>query len=162
MKSKSPWRQLIGESCWHVSAGGSTMPSFVLAFGKQVPRRYPLSNKAQPVRFRKYRGSIELLVWCSWRVQTDKVVLASSDQDEGGLKQLSSLRRGRIVDVTCYRPAWDLRLKFGDGRVLVVFCDRVNSENGPSENWEIWLPDGRKVTAGPGANIRVECLEASL
>lgn len=155
MRNNLPWRKLIGQKCWHVSAGGSTMPSFVLVFGEKVSRHRILSNRVQPEIFRKFRGSIELLVWCSWRIQTNKTVLASSVQEKGGLQELLSLRGGIVADVKCYRPAWDLKVKFVDGRELSVFCDSVGSVEGISENWELWLPN-RKIIAGPGTCIQVE------
>ena len=79
---------LLGQPCWHVSAGGATAPSFVLVLGGRVPRDVPLTNPAQPDDFRHNRGAVELLVWSSWRLQRGPSVLATSDQGEAGLPAL--------------------------------------------------------------------------
>ena len=121
----SVFRNLVGEKCWHVSAGGVTAPSFLLAFGERILRARVLKNKAQPVIYRKFRGSLELLVWCTWRLQTEKSVIGSSDQGELGIVELRKLLGAEVADVKCQPPAWDLCVEFVDGRTLMVFCDHV-------------------------------------
>lgn len=150
MPGEAPWSELAGKRCWHVSAGGVTAPSFLLVLGAQVPRAEPLRNESQPPNFRHNRGSVELLVWCSWRLQTPERVLASSDQETEGVIVLKRLIDTEVVAVKRWPPASDLQLDFSDGRTLMVFCDRVEAEN-----WELWIP-GWTATAGPGSNLRVE------
>lgn len=140
---------LVGARCWHLSAGGPTAPSFLLVMGAQVPRERPLRNPRQPRAFRLNRGSIELLVWCSWRLQTSRSVLASSDQLSAGLRELRRLIGKRVLRVSCTPPAWDLRLEFTGGLVLAVFSNHVAPYASIDQNWELWLPN-RTVRAGPG------------
>ncbi len=154
-RTNKPWRKLIGEKCWHVSVGGATAPSFLLALGQKITRRRPLRNKAQPISYRKHRGSVELLVWCTWRLQTAERVLASSDQEEVGFAELRKLIGAEVAEASCDPPAWDLNVGFIDGRTLMVFCDHLEPEASCSQNWELWLPEFC-ATAGPGATFRID------
>jgi hypothetical protein len=150
MKPDEARMALVGQKCWYVSAGGKTAPSFMLALGDQVPRERPLRNPAQSPEFRKFRGSVELLVWCSWRLQRSAAVLASSDQGATGLPALQAIINLSVTDVVCSPPAWDLLVRFSDGLELVVFCDHVAPDASIEQNWELWSPQGH-VGTGPGA-----------
>jgi hypothetical protein len=145
-------RKIIGAACWHISAGGVTAPSFILVMGDKIPRAAPLRNPSQPDDFKSFRGSIELLVWSSWRLQTKVDVLATSDQGEAGLPQLDSLVGVPVVDVVYYQPAWDLRIRFADGRELVTFSDHLGPQASIAENWEFWAA-GKHLVAGPGTKL---------
>ena len=141
-------RCLIGQRCWYVSAGGVTWPSFKLVCGDMIPRE-PLRNQAHPEAFRNHRGSVQLLVWCSWRLQTESTVLASSDEGESGAKGLDALVGTTVTEVRCSAPAWDLALTFSSGLVIQVFADNFGPDPSASQNWELWVP-GRYVQAGLG------------
>lgn len=144
---------MIGEACWHVSAGGATAPSFLLVMGDKVPRSRVLANPNQPDAFRRYRGSIELLVWSSWRLQTDANVLATSDQGETGVRALTSLTGAKVTAVSYAAPAWDLRIDFSNGQTIATFSDHVEPDASIAENWEFWNL-GDCITAGPGTLLQ--------
>lgn len=153
--TKESLDDMIGERCWHVSGGGVTVPSFKLVLGEKVRRPQPLKNRLQPKIFRENRGSVELLVWCSWRLQTSERALGTSDQGEIGISEVRKLVGAEVIDVECKPPAWDLRLAFSDGRILVVFCDHLQPEASFSQNWELWLPN-LNLTAGSESNLLIE------
>ena len=140
---------LVGQTCWYVSAGGVSAPSFTLVLGDRVLRETPLSNPAHPEAFRKFRGTVELLVWCSWRLQGEAAVLASSAQEEAGLPHLDALVGATVAAIVCAAPAWDLVLDFSNGLRLQIFCDNVDPNSPASQNWELWAGD-LYVSAGPG------------
>jgi hypothetical protein len=142
-------RRLVGQRCWHVSAGESTLPSFTLVLGDMIRRQRPLRNQSQPETFRLNRGSTELLVWCSWRLQDADSVLASSDQGTEPLTELQQLIGQSVVSVECTPPAWDLRLRFSNERVLVVFCDHADEGASIAQNWELYSVD-KTIRTGPG------------
>ena len=75
-------RDLRGLPCWHVSVGGSTLPTFQLALGAKIPRAIPLQNPMQPAEYRDNDGEANLLVWCSWRLDAPDRPLTSSDDSE--------------------------------------------------------------------------------
>ena len=140
---------MVGQPCWHVSAGGATAPSFVLVLGGRVPRDVPLTNPAQPEDFRRSRGEVELLVWSPWRLQRGPSALATSDQGEPGMAALRSLV-GVVVDsVACAAPAWDLTIGFSDGSELVTTSDPLEASASVEARWELWAR-GRYLRAGPG------------
>jgi hypothetical protein len=141
---------LAAQKCWYVSVGGSTAPSFMLVLGEKVPLDRPLKNPRHPPEFRTHRGSVELLIWCSWRLQRSAEVLASSDQDITEFLPLKGIEGSTITDVVCSPPAWDLLLRFSNGLELAVFCDHVEPGASMSQNWELRGPDGY-VGVGPGA-----------
>lgn len=140
---------MVGQPCWHVSAGGSTAPSFVLVLGGRVPRDVPLTNPAQPDDFRQSRGEVELLVWSSWRLQRGPSVLATSDQGEAGMAAVRALVGAVIESVACAAPAWDLTIRFSDETELVTFSDHLEPGGSIEANWELWAR-GRYLRAGPG------------
>ena len=143
---------MIGERCWHVSAGGATAPSFVLAMGAKVPRESALANPTQPEEFRLNRGSVELLVWSSWRLQEGDSLIASSDQGEDGAMRLRSLAGQKIEAVRYVPPAWDLQIRFADGKELVTFSDHLERDSSIEANWEFWAND-KHLVAGPGTQL---------
>jgi hypothetical protein len=145
-------QRIVAASCWHVSAGGVTAPSFLLAFGARIPRSFPLNSPFQPEEFRQYRGEMELLVWSSWRLQTVTDILASSDQGDIGLVRLPTLIGLSVVEVSAAPPAWDLFLEFSNGIRLLTFSDHVSPDASIDQNWELWV-DGRHLQAGPGATL---------
>ena len=103
--------QLIGLECWYASFGGKHLgSSFSLAFGNKVPRAVPLSNTAHPEEFRTDEGSANLVVWCSWRLDSQESPESSSDDTDEGIKRaLSGLVGAKVVDVFVERSGWDLR-----------------------------------------------------
>lgn len=138
-----------GKKCWYVSAGGSTVPTFLLVLGKKIPRDRPLKNTKHPLEFQQYRGAVELLVWCSWRLQNKSDGLASSDQGEIGTCKLDQLINSKVVSVSCDSPCWDLSITFSNGLVLSIFCDHIEPNASFAHNWEFWSPKGY-IKAGPG------------
>lgn len=149
MKPDDARAALLGQKCWYVSAGGASAPSFRLAFGERVPLERRLRNPTNSTEFQKFRGSVELLVWCSWRLQRPGAVLASSDQGASGLSALDAIVNSTVTDVTCSLPAWDLLVRFSGGLELAVFCDHVAPDASIDQNWELWSPSGY-VGTGPG------------
>jgi hypothetical protein len=149
---------MVGETCWHVSRGGVTAPSFLLALGDRIPRARPLKNPTQPKSFRLSRGSVELLIWSSWRLQTSDSVLATSDQCEHGVAILDVLLGLAVTDIDCFEPAWDLRICFSEGKELVTFSDHLEPNASIASNWELWA-SGRHLTAGPGVTLDEESQE---
>jgi len=141
---------LVSRRCWYVSSGGATAPSFTLICGDKVPRPKPLANPMHPQEFREFRGSHELLVWCSWRLEQRDAVLASSAQERLGTAELNRMCDATVESVDCTPPAWDLRIAFSNGLRLVVFCDNVEPGSPIGENWELWTPEVN-VAVGPGA-----------
>jgi len=149
-------RALQGLPCWYVSCGGCTMPSFQLALGNKVPRQTPLKNPAQSEEFRCFEGEVNLLVWCSWRLDGIDAPLTSSDDVEVSVvSRLSQLIGASVTNAATVAPAWDLNLDFSNGLRLCVFCDHVPGEPSFDGNWELWQ---RNLTAfvGPGARCAIE------
>lgn len=144
-------KELVGQNCWYVSAGGATAPSFTLVLGEKVLRERALRNLAHPLEFRTNRGSVELLVWCSWRLQSTTQVFASSDQGEFGLQVLKNVEGTTILETNCYPPAWDLSIRFSNGLELSIFCDHIEPNCSISQNWEFSGPRGY-VATGPGTS----------
>lgn len=141
---------LLGQLCWYVSAGGVTAPSFTLVLGDMIPRKRVLKNTAHPLEFRENNGSVEFLIWCSWRVQRGSKLLASSAQEESELQVLRQIQGSKVVDACCSPPAWDFWIRFSNDLELAVFCDHIESDSSIPQNWELWGPQGY-VGTGPGA-----------
>lgn len=145
--------ELVDQTCWHVSAGGVTWPSFMLALGKKIPRSIPLKNEAQPLVFRENDPSVSLLIWCSWRLELASGMLGSSDGGPASESLLGQLTGKTVRIVERSEPAHDLTVLFDDLTRLKIFSDHVDSEECSFEqNWELTTPN-YEISAGPGSTI---------
>ena len=149
--------KLIGLECWYANAGGKHVGStFSLAFGERILREVPLSNVAHSEEYRKYEGEVNIVVWCTWRLDGRDAPESSSDDTDGGIQSgLSQLLGCRIADVIVERPAWDLRLLFVPFHRLQLFCDHVPGEPSFDGNWELYLRD-EAFYFGPGTKMEKE------
>jgi len=149
-------RSITGLSCWYVSCGGVTAPTFRLALGNKVPRERPLNNPAHSEEFRRFEGEANLLVWCSWRLDGADGPLTSSDDVPANIEnQLNKLIGACVESVAVAAPAWDLTVRFANGLQLRMFCDHVPGEPSFDGNWEMWRADVA-VAVGPGARYVIE------
>lgn len=148
-------QEIHGNSCWHVSAGGVSWPSVMLALGEKIPRDRPLRNEAQPAVFRENDPSVSLLIWCSWRVELPKGPMGSSDGGETSERMVKEISGKRVQSCEHFAPGHDLTVTFDDLTVLRVFADHVDAvECSFEQNWELTTPSF-EVSAGPGSNIQV-------
>ncbi|MCI0463037.1 MAG: hypothetical protein L0Z62_39320 [Gemmataceae bacterium] len=142
--------------CWYVSCGGAAGPTFQLALGDKLPRRTPLKNLAHPEEYRRFEGEMNLLVWCSWRLDApDRPLTSSDDSPEGVARELGNLVGASVEAVSLTAPAWDLVLSFSGGRLLRIFCDHVPGDPSFDGNWELWGRD-HAALVGPGAHYTVQ------
>jgi hypothetical protein len=147
-------QDLVGKECWHVSIGGVTLPTFTLGTGAAIPRSVMLANQKQPERFRSNRGSVELLVWCSWRYCEGGRVLEGSGQPSPEFPELVKLIGATILEVQYHAPFGDLDVRFSNGRALAVFCDTAPSTRDSIPNWELWTRT-KILSAGPGTTLSI-------
>jgi len=149
-------RALAGLRCWYVSCGGSTLPTFQLAFGDKVRRTAVLKNPAHSEEYRHFEGEANLLVWCTWRLDGPEGPLTSSDDTADAItRTLARLREARVRSASLTPHNWDLRVSFRNRLKLAIFCDHVPGDPSFDGNWELWL---RKVALfiGPGNRWEIE------
>jgi len=145
----------VGEVCWYVSVGGCTLPSFELALGKKLEREQPLKNPAHTDEYRQYRGESSLLVWCSWRLDSEQSSIVSSDDDGETIKaELRVLIGPTFLEIIVHEPVWDAVLRFSGGLSLKIFCDHTEQDPSLDGNWEWETTDG-KLFVGPGNKLEV-------
>lgn len=133
---------LLGKPCWYVCYNeiGST---FQLALGAKVPRPRMLRNRSLPLMYRRNEGTANFLVWCSWRLEFGRRVVASSrDGSARAARNLDSLLGKTIISVDVMRPAWDMCIVFDSGQRLMVFADHVSRRGTTQENWYLALEQG--------------------
>jgi hypothetical protein len=86
-----------------------------------------LARSAAALPKERARGEHRLTIYSPWRVQDESEVLFDWNVDGGAdglLPRLVSTLEGSVVErVVLDAPAWDLRLEFSTGLVLVVFAD---------------------------------------
>jgi len=149
-------RCLTDMPCWHVSAGKGTGSSFSLALGKKIPREHALKNVLQAEEFQKCEGEANLLVWCTWRLDSQLEAVTSSDEaDEIISKKLDVLVGNRIILMEVVPPAWDMHVSFSNDLHLVIFCDHVPGDPSFDGNWQLRVQKHR-VYAGPGYRLHSE------
>lgn len=144
----------VGEKCWHVSKASVTLPTFSLTFGRKVPRAKPLRN-SDGTSFSKYTGRISLYVWCTWRLENGSRVLVSSDDDKSEIARVLQRMVGdTVAGFELMPPAWDLRLRFANGKRLHIFCDHTQVSPSYDGNWSVRV-GSRRIDVGPGAKIAI-------
>jgi hypothetical protein len=94
------------------------------------------------------QGAGEWYLWvyqCAWRLERNGLVVAGSEDDRDVLRDaIDRLAFARVAELELAPPA-DATLWFDGGACLRMFC--VFST--PTEQWMLWRPDGRVLTARP-------------
>jgi hypothetical protein len=130
---------LLGKRCWYAYVGvGCT---FSMDLGRRLLRDRPLTHRQHPPEYRKYEGESSLLVWCSWRVESARGPLASSDNEFDLCQEAIRRLIGRSVEDVRIEPGWSLRLALSSGLVVSVFADHVGPKAIFDGNWELWRPE---------------------
>jgi hypothetical protein len=147
---------LVGLECWYASTGGSAKSTLQLALGEKVARPHPLRNKAHSDEFRQFEGSVNIFIWCAWRLDGSHGPLTSWDDTEQSIKErLSNLPGNRIEHVDLVPGTWDINIRFLNGLFLRVFCDHVPGDPSFDGNWDL-RTQNVAIAFGPGANYRIE------
>jgi hypothetical protein len=147
---------LLGKTCWHVSCGGAALNTFELALGAKIPRAEPLYDRSRADEYDQFEGEANLLVWCTWRLDSVASPLTSSDDtQEHAIAALCRLVGQTVTSVCVDLPGWDLRLEFSGGLNLHVFCDHLPGDPSFDGNWDLFLPD-RIISIGVGSRCESE------
>lgn len=90
------------------------------------------------------------MVWCTWRLSKDGLIIASSsdcvrnEKIHGRLRRLSGQK---TIYIQSLGPFYDLKILFSRGWRLDIFCDRgtakpsTNTHAAEKMNWEIFAQD---------------------
>lgn len=140
--------RLEKKPCIFYYVGPETGSFADLHFGQKVPRKTPLPHPDMSDEMRRFEGQLSLFLGCAWRLETPDEILAGCWDDPGpdgqmrfGLDQLigQMVRRVRVVP-----PSYDLAIEFENGRLLRVFCDQTNDEEG-TDNYAFFTPEATFV-----------------
>lgn len=147
---------LIGLDCWYVSTGGSAKSTFQLALGEKVCRLNPLKNTAHSDEFRQFEGSVNIFVWCAWRLDGSHGPLTSWDDTEQSIKDSLRNLLGNTIEHADIMPnTWDISIRFSNQLCLRVFCDHVPGDPSFDGNWDLRTQTA-VIAFGPGANYKIE------
>jgi hypothetical protein len=134
---------LVGQRCWGAVAGSGTGSVVSLSFGRMIPRTTPLANPHLSTAVRENEAELGLYIECAWRIDGPDAVVAGCWDDNqadgpmlGGLAQLIDQS---VVAADVTEPAFDLHLRFSNGIVLRVFCDKTNRDDG-DDNYSLMIP----------------------
>jgi hypothetical protein len=123
---------LVGEECWGVVCGEGSGSVLGLKIGVRTPRQKPVNNPHLSELVRRYDCAWSMLIWCSWRIDSDSHVVAGSHMSNANNGPMvagsQSICGQRITAVTCSSPAFDLRVNFENKCSLVVHCSAVGKE----------------------------------
>jgi hypothetical protein len=150
---------IINLECWYVNAGYGVGSSFSISLGKKVPRKIPIKNPKQSEEYQRYEGEADLLIWCSWRLDSKIAPVASSDENSTVIaSSLKILIEKKILAVKVYEPAWDLYIKYSNDLKLHVLCDHIPGNPSFNGNWDIKVGD-TIISVGPGYRLEKEICE---
>lgn len=149
-------KEIVNLKCWYVNAGRGVGSSFSISLGNKIPRKMPLRNSFHTEEYRKYEGEVNLLIWCTWRLEhMGNPILSSDDDDEKIEKILGVLVGKEVITVDVFPPVWDLRILFSDDYRLNVFCDHLPGNPSFNGNWDLKIKN-KILFAGPGKEWGVE------
>lgn len=123
---------IVGEDCWGAVCGEGSGSVLGLKIGARTLRHKPLKNLHLSELVRHYDSAYSMLIWCPWRIDTDRKVIAASympNTNDGAMVIGSqSICGQRIMSVACSGPAFDLRLEFENGHALVIHCGAIGRD----------------------------------
>jgi hypothetical protein len=123
---------LVGEECWGVVCGEGSGSVLGLRIGVRTLKPKPINNPHLSELVQLYDGAYSMLLWCPWRIDSDSKVVAGShmsNANDGPMVNGSqSICGQRITAVTCFTPAFDLRLDFENKHSLVIHCSAIGKD----------------------------------
>ncbi len=100
------------------------------------------------------RGEWHLWVYmCVWRLDIgDEPFIGSDDKREIIKEKIVKLENKKLCNVEIVNKAFDVKLEFEDEITLFLFS--FNTQE--FEQWMLFTPDKKVMTAGPGKNLSYE------
>ena len=160
-KLESLVRWTIGKTIWHVGTSELAGSTFSLGMGRKLRfRNVPRTNahdsnaKKRKAILSRVQPEGKLLIWCTWRLDSRRHPLTSSDDIDQVLR--SKLKRHlvgkRVSGIEIVRPAYDLRITLAGGLALTIFCDHVPGDPSFDGNWQMRVRN-ETVAVQPGGVI---------
>jgi len=96
----------------------------------------------------EFSNNSTILTYCSWRVEHNERVLASSNDNieavNGLVAKTVKLLEGKKIKSIAISNQYDLIISFEEKYSLKLFCDISYSyseyETSLTKNWELWIP----------------------
>ena len=143
MRGKRCWYAFLGIGCTFAMELGRKVPRDAkdIAHLERVKQRYAkkgILDSWHPDEYLKYQGEGHLLVWCSWRIDSEEGPLASSDNEHDQCESAVKRLIGKTVQEVRIGERWDMRLVLSSGLTVTVFPNYVGPNADFDGNWELW------------------------
>lgn len=141
-----------GLECWAVVAGEGTGSHVELCFGGKTARLKPLTNPFLSDAAKKYDSEYSLFIEeCAWRIESEKDVICGSmsENSNDGLmvNGLENILNQKVSVVVVSNPALDLKIEFGNGSRLTIFCNTFGDDE---DNYTFFSPQNVFTVKGYG------------
>lgn len=152
--------ELIGQPCWHVSAGAiGSLASFDIGEKVKRDRPLPFHNANLPMELHKYQGKyVFFLADCPWRLDSAESIIASwqdNNAPDGRIVTgLTQLQNTTITDITLTTPALDLAITFSNGLTLRIFPDQI--EENEADNYSLSVAGGDAYIVSADSTLIIE------
>lgn len=152
--------ELIGQPCWHVSAGAiGSLASFDIGEKVKRDRPLPFPNKNLPMELHKFQGQyVFFLADCPWRLESTESIIASwqdSNAPDGRIVTgLTQLQDTTITNITLTMPALDLAITFSNGLTLRIFPDQI--EENEADNYSLSVAGGDVYIVSADSTLIIE------
>lgn len=91
---------------------------------------------------------------CFWEIKINNEHLIGSDDDRDRIRQtLGHLENKKLLNIGLLSDSYDMELHFEDG---VNLCLYANNDEDGNEQWMLFTPDKKVLTAGPFENLTYE------
>ena len=108
-----------------------------------------------------FEGEIEVLAWCSWRLQTSKRVIATDSTPEAERRAAVSKLKGRVVEgCWLFEASGDLIVFFSGDLRLHFIADYLPESEAVLENWQV-AADSKTLYLSAQGRLGLETADSS-
>jgi hypothetical protein len=126
--------------------------SLTIEFGNELEYEIKLRGKLEKKKRREWQFWIYM---SAWRIDENLIPIAGcEDSIEIIEKALKKIENKKLISVKVLNPAFDMKIEFENSIIINLFTIYTNESD--SENWMLFTPERKVLTAGPGGQLIYE------
>jgi len=122
-----------------------------MGFGKDIPIEVTARHE------KKITLRAEWYLWiymCYWEIKVNQEYLICSDDEKDAMREaLKRLENKKLLNVEMLSAVYDMKLEFEDAITLHLISNNLEEGN---EQWMLFTPDKKVLTAGPFEKLSYE------
>jgi hypothetical protein len=124
-----------------------------MEFGKELEYEIIEYEKIKKERRGEWYFWIQM---CSWRIDENLIPIAGCEDSRETIENaLKKIENKKLKKVEVLNPAFDMKIEFEKG-VLINLFSIYTEEDQDLENWILFTPEKKTLTANPGGQLIYE------